>query len=359
MQKMSFKLFTLNEEKNWKKHISLLPENQQDIYFFPEYYALHKNYGDGEAYCFVFEKDNELAVYPFLKNKVRTEFTGEETEYFDIQGVYGYNGVLSSSYKVDFINAFYDEFDAFCKKENIIAEFTRFHPLINNFSFSENHMTVIKDRKTVWLNLTKTMDEIWKEEFSSKNRNMIRKAEKSGLKFRLGTREEDYLVFRKMYIDTMHVVNAKSYYFFNEQYFADFKSLINEKQNLLLAELDGRIIAGLLLMIEGKYAHYHLSARHRDYGKYAANNFLLEKAIQIAKEKGAEQFHFGGGNTVSEEDQLFKFKANFSKSRADFYIGKKVRNREIYDKVCAAWEQKHPELKEKYRNFLLKYRETD
>jgi lipid II:glycine glycyltransferase (peptidoglycan interpeptide bridge formation enzyme) len=338
MHKMSVQLFTLNEKNNWKKYISLLPKSQQDIYFSPEYYALHKNYGDGEPFCFVFEQDSELAVYPFLKNKIKEEFAKSDTEYFDIQGVYGYNGVLSSSYKTDFINKFYNEFDAFCKKENIIAEFARFHPLLNNFSFSENHLKVIKDRKTVWLDITKSIENIWKEEFSSKNRNMIRKAEKSGLKFRLGASQEDYLVFRKMYIDTMHAVNAKSYYFFNEKYFTDFKSLINEKQILLLAELDGKIIAGLLLMFDGKYAHYHLSARRREYSKFAANNFLLEKAIKLAKEKGAEQFHFGGGNTVNEDDQLFKFKANFSKSRADFYIGKKIHNKKIYDEVCAAWE---------------------
>ncbi len=357
---MNYKLLSIKDKAAWKAIIEKLPPDVQDIYFMPEYYELHQHYGDGTPFCFVFEQDNNLAVYPFLKNKVNQDLLKPDAdEYFDIQGVYGYNGVLSSSYDKNFIHNFHKTFATFCKSENIIAEFTRFHPLINNYAFSENHLQVIKDRKTVYLNSTKSIDEIWKEEFSSKNRNMIRKAEKSGLKFRLSDEIKDYLFFREMYIGTMKAVGAKSYYFFDEDYFLNFKKLLDNKQSLLLAELDGKIIAGLLLMVNGKYAHYHLSARHKEYAKFAANNFLLEKAIQIAKEKGAEKFHFGGGNTSDENDPLFKFKANFSKSRADFYIGKKIHNRKIYEQVCNAWEQKYPDLKNKYKYFLLKYREID
>lgn len=357
---MRYELLTLKDKTKWKAEIEKLPPEVQDIYFMPEYYELHQHYGDGTPLCFVYEEDNNLAVYPFLKNKVNPDLLKPDSNvYFDIQGVYGYNGVISSSYNKNFVHNFYKTFDALCKNENIIAEFTRFHPLINNYAFSEHHLQVINDRKTVFLNLTKSIDDIWKEEFSSKNRNMIRKAEKSGLKFRLANKTEDYLFFREMYIETMKAVGAKNYYFFDENYFLNFKNLLDKKQSLLLAELGGQIIAGLLLMVEGKYAHYHLSARHKEYAKFAANNFLLEKAIQIAKEKGAEKFHFGGGNTSDENDPLFKFKANFSKSRADFYIGKKIHNQEIYQQVCSKWEQKHPDLQNKYKYFLLKYREID
>ncbi|MCF6242655.1 MAG: GNAT family N-acetyltransferase [Bacteroidales bacterium] len=349
---MKSKLLSLKNHKEWKFTLAKLPLNQRDIYFTPEYYHLHEKYGDGTAFCFVFEKDDDIAVYPFLMNKINQALDLSNTAYYDIQGAYGYNGVLSSSYNENFINAFYQEFNDFCKNENIIAEFTRFHPLINNYAFSKNHLKVFKDRQTVFLDLTKSTEQIWQEEFSSKNRNMIRKAEKSGLKFRLGNNLKDYLFFREMYINTMKAVNAKSYYFFNENYFLNFKSLLDNKQSLLLAELNGEIIAGLLLMVDGKYAHYHLSARQRDFGKYAANNFLLEKAIRLAKEKGAEQFHFGGGNTTKDDDPLFKFKANFSKSRADFYIGKKIHNQDVYDEICNIWEKEYPELKDKYKNLL-------
>ncbi len=356
---MAFEIYSLKEIDLWNQALKKLPVEQQDIYYTPDYYRIYEEYGDGEAFCFVYHEGDKLAVYPFLKNSVNNVVRNFESNYYDIQGAYGYNGVVSSSYDENFINAFYAAFNDFCQKENIIAEFSRFHPLLDNYKFSENHLQVFKDRQTVYLDISKPIDDIWLTEFSSKNRNMIRKAEKSGLKFRLGKSEEDYLTFRTMYIETMEAVNAKKYYFFDEAYFLNFKNLPDNKQSLLLAEFEGKIIAGLLLMLEGKYAHYHLSARLRAYGKYAANNFLLEKAIRIAQEQSAELFHFGGGNSTKNDDPLFKFKANFSKSRADFYIGKKIHNKQVYEALCSAWEKQHPELKDKYKNFLLKYRESN
>lgn len=50
--------------------MSRLPMGQQDVYFTPEYYALYEQNGDGRTCCFVFEKDGEVVLYPFLMNSV-------------------------------------------------------------------------------------------------------------------------------------------------------------------------------------------------------------------------------------------------------------------------------------------------
>ena len=45
--------------------------------------------------------------------------------------------------------------------------------------------------------------------------------------------------------------------------------------------------------------------------------------------------HHGGGRSNDEEDALYKFKKQFGKNtQLDFYIGKKVWNREVYDRLC-------------------------
>jgi len=157
----------------------------------------------------------------------------------------------------------------------------------------------------------------------------------------------------------MKEVGSLEYYYFSEDYIKNFKSFLRNKQKLILASYKGQIIAAMLLMIEKQFAHYHLSSRDKEYSSLAANNYILDKAIREAIDSGAKYFHFGGGNSDDVKDPLFKFKANFSKKTGDFYIGKKIHNPEIYSQVCDIWEGKYPELKNKYANFLLKYKEVE
>ena len=355
---MIYNLFSLEENDQWEAYLSKLTQTQKDIYYYPEYYRLYKEIGDGEPYCFVFQQNENLALYPFLKNKIENK-DGELTDiYYDIQGAYGYNGVLSNNYEENFKESFSVAFGEFCIKNNIIAEFTRFHPLLKNHSFFDKHLQLIKDRQTVWLDLEKEYDSIWTECYSSKNRNMIRKARNSGVEVSVASNEEDYRSFYQIYLNTMKEVGASPYYFFNEQYALNFNAYLKTKQNLLIAKYHGKVICVMLLMINEVYAHYHLSGRLKEYSKLAANNLLLDIAIQQSKELGAQFFHFGGGNSNDLSDPLFKFKSNFSKTWADFYIGKKVHNKKVYEQICSSWEKNYPELKEKYKHFLLKYRQT-
>ena len=95
-----------------------------------------------------------------------------------------------------------------------------------------------------------------------------------------------------------------------------------------------KIVSALFLMIKGEYAHIHLSGSIYEYLKLGVNNKIKHDATLISRKLGAKYFHFGGGNSSDVEDPLFKFKSNFSKERGDFYIGKKIYNQEVYNKIC-------------------------
>ena len=100
------KILTGKDVQEWNGFLSQLPKERRDVYFTPEYYSLYEAYGDGEAQCFVFEKDGELALYPFLKNPITTLGYDLDKEYYDIQGAYGYNGVIASTSDSCFMAAF-------------------------------------------------------------------------------------------------------------------------------------------------------------------------------------------------------------------------------------------------------------
>jgi len=68
-----------------------------DIYFEENYLRLFEANNEGIYNCFYYEKKNRVAIYPFLKNSVNELGYNLEDKYFDIQGAYGYNGVISNS----------------------------------------------------------------------------------------------------------------------------------------------------------------------------------------------------------------------------------------------------------------------
>lgn len=348
------KVLLLNEASAWMNLIDAISFGMQDVYYTPAYYSLYQNYGDGEAQCFAFEKEGNVAVYPFLKNPIMPLGYDLDKEYYDIQGAYGYNGLIASTNDAKFIAEFWAAFDAWCHENNIIAEFMRFHPLLNNQRLASPKMKIFFSRHTVALDLNLSLDEIWTQQFSSKNRNMIRKAEKEGVTI---VESEDYETFRKLYDGTMTNLNAENYYFFPQSYYEEYKESFKDNSILYFAMLDGKVIAGSMFMFSEDYAHYHLSARDREYSKYAANNLILWYGIQKAKERGCKWFHFGGGTTGDENDSLLLFKQNFSKTKTEFWIGKRVHNQAVYDCIVEQWKTKHPESYEHNRVKLLGYRE--
>ena len=214
------RIFGLGEKALWSDAFDRISSRRKDVYFTPEYYSLYQNYGDGEAFCFDFEKDGNLALYPFLKNPITPLGYELDKEYYDIQGAYGYNGIISSTENPEFIAAFWEAFDAYCQENAIIAEFTRFHSLLNNQRLASPQMKTLYSRHTVSLDLSLTEDEIWKNQISSKNRNMIRKAEKEGVTI---VESDDYDTFKRLYDGTMTNLHAMDFFFFPQAYYDEYK----------------------------------------------------------------------------------------------------------------------------------------
>ena len=351
---MAYKFLCLDNSSEWNSLLSQLPSDQHDVYFTPEYYALYEQNGDGKSCCFVYEEDGDIVLYPFLLNSINQLGYELDGEYYDIQGAYGYNGIVTSSKNAGFITHFHECFDQFCQEHHIAAEFSRFHPLLNNQELASPKMQTFYSRKTVKLDLTMSLDDIWKSQFSSKNRNVIRKAEKDGVTI---VESQDYEFFRQMYDQTMRNVNAEEFYFFPAAYYERFKETFGDNLILCFAMFEGKPISGSMFMFSKDYTHYHLSGRDKNYYKIAANNAVLWYGIQKAKERGCKWFHFGGGTTGADDDMLLHFKQNFSKENGEFWIGKRVHNQEVYDSIVGQWKERYPESYQANKVKLLGYRE--
>lgn len=219
-------------------------------------------------------------------------------------------------------------------------------------------MQVLFDRETVVLDLEQSYDTIWGNEYSSQNRNMIRKAQKNGhtSKVLLNPTNEEIDKFITIYKKNMEMVGAEKYYFFNNKFFYNTFSKLKDYVLLInIEDSNASVVSSTIFFHYKDFFHYHLSGRTVNADN-SVNNFLLDEAVKYAQGLGVKTFHLGGGRSCAKDDSLLKFKGNFSKTRLPFYIGKKIHNQEVYDEIVRQWEAKYPEKKEKYKNHLLKYR---
>jgi len=351
-----YEVLSTEKAEAWRKKHNRLPENQQDTYFTPDYYALYEHLGDGKAQCFVFEKNGEIALYPFLINSVNNKGYELADEYFDIQGAYGYNGIISSDHSEAFKTEFFKNLDEYCTQNNIIAEFNRFHPVMDNVSFSEKHRKIIFDRSTVTIDLEQEFEEI-KREFSSSTKRALKKAYKNNLKPHVyHAKEMPIQRFKELYRKTMERVNSVPYLFFNDAYFEHLFRLQN--LDMITVEYEKKIIASAVCFYSNNFYHYHLGASDEEYLNMRPNNMIFESMIKQGKEKNCKYLHLGGGNSGDENDGLYKFKKGFSKLSTDFYIGKKIHNQEIYESVIHQWKTKNPESFTKFNHRILGYRDV-
>lgn len=348
------KILTGKDVQGWNDFLSQLPKERRDIYFTPEYYSLYEAYGDGEAQCFVFEKDGSLALYPFLKNPITPLGYQLDQEYYDIQGAYGYNGLITNNTDKDFLSQFWTAFDEWCQQNNIVAEFMRFHPLMKNHLLGEGHFKLIHDRNTVYLDLTQSEDDIFAG-FDKGTRQHIRKSSKS-IEIRPAERtEENVQIFNRIYRENMEHVNSIPYLFFNLQH---FRNMFQQENIEFFIAWQGEIpIACYSGLVSEEYYGNYLRASLTEYNRTGVNTLMYWSMIQSAKAHGCHYVHFGGGTSGDPENSLLHYKMNFSKTLSEFWIGKRVHNQEVYDKIVEQWKTKYPDSYEAHKVKLLGYRE--
>ncbi len=351
------KIFTVENAIEWNNKLKLFQIENQDVFFTPEYLKIQEIEGLGQAICFTFRKGNNIALYPFLKNKIDSEKFELSEQYYDIETAYGYGGPIFNTDHPTFIEDFYTAFNNYCKDSKIIAEFVRYHPLLQNFP-NKKHIPNFKDRNTVIIDLKKNYYELWENEYHSKNRNIIRKAINNGYKIQIISHPtlKDLEKFHEIYSYTMTKLNADDFYFFSLKYIQN--TFINLSKNTYLFKVlsnDNEIICTSIFFHLNQNFHYHLSAR-TEVSDNTVNNFLIDAAVQFAQSIGCKKLHLGGGRTNHEEDSLLKFKQSFSKKSGEFYIGKKVHNESIYNQVIQSWENQNPDKKEELKKILLRYK---
>ena len=334
---------------NWEQALEEIGVEQRDVYFSESYVKLYET-ETKKAKCVVCREGERLLLFPFLQEQIDI--------YYDFETAYGYGGPITNTEDQQWIDSAIMQMETKLKEEHYICGFVRFHPLLANEQYWKNspNMEIIPDRKTVYVDTSKEQDVIWEEQISSKNRNMIRKAVKNGLTYKLEQDFDSIEEFIGLYEDTMKRLEAEDFYLFSKEYYSSFITALKGKSFLATIRIGDELVCGAMFMYSERMGHYHLAGSNAEYRGLGANNLLLWETICRMHEMGIEKFHLGGGTDGTPDNSLLKFKTAFSDHSCQFYIGKLILNQEAYNSICERWEQEYPDKVPVFGNRLLKYR---
>lgn len=344
---MEICLIDFENKKLWDDTVKSFSD--YDVYYLNGYVDGFRVHGDGEPALIYFYDENFKAINVVMKRSLADDelFCNESVANgcYDILTPYGYGGFLiEGTPDIGFANKYFE----YCRENNIISEFVRFNPMTLNWTKCNTLYDVVELGDTIYIDL-RDEEYVWNN-FSGKNRNVIRKAIKENVEIHNTT--ESWIIdeFMEIYNSTMDRDDASDYYYFERDYYESMISNMKGNYEFFYAVKDEKIIAVSIIIFANGRMHYHLSASRREYQKFAPTNLLLWEACKYGIANGYKSFHLGGG-VGSKEDGLYKFKKSFNKNENTTYcIGKAIFDQEKYDKLVQCRESIENE------GFFPKYR---
>ena len=321
-------IYSLEQSDAWDAAVRSF--KAYDVYWLSGYARAFKLHGDGEPYLYYYENEGIRGIHLVMKRDIAKApfFKGllEEKRFFDYSSPYGYGGWLIEGENTEQLFAAYEKQ---VRAEGIVSEFIRFHPMLRNHEACRDFYQVIGLGTVVHMDLD-SPETIWAN-LTSKNRNMIRKAEKNGLRIYQGRYPAIYETFREIYNATMDKDQADPYYYFEPEFYRSVLEDLPENATVFYAMAEDRIIAASIMLTANGRMNYHLSGSLREYAHLAPTNLLLYKAALWGCANGCRTLYLGGG-VGSGEDSLFKFKKAFYRGEDlnRFNNGKKIICEESY-----------------------------
>lgn len=350
---MTIEILEITDINRWKYYFNLFPPKQRDIYLSPEYFLQSYDNGFGISTCIILNKDNSLYYFPFLKVSIKDPNFSDFSDYFDIQGPYGYNGMISINPTIENTTIFNEVIHDFALESKAITAFLRCNPVFSNHLYYDPKDVLVQSENVI-LNLSQ--EDIYNASYEHSTRKNIKKAKREGLEvkyFQGGDISEDQLNdFINIYYQTMKRNDAESFYYFPNDYFLAFKGILKDSSYFFFAYKDGIPISTELILLNSYVGYSFLGGTLKEYYPYRPNDYLKHHIIMFLKNYGCAYYCLGGG-----PEGVLRFKKTFAKQGIyDFYTYKKIFLLDIYESIINKWESLYPEKVNKYGSYFQKYR---
>lgn len=200
--------------------------------------------------------------------------------------------------------------------------FIRMEPSVNEVSPLVADATPVKTsylpRNTLVIDLSLSQEEILAQ-MAQKGRYNIKQADKAGVKVRRGSAKA-----LPVFYEILKETGARDGFHHHPLAFYEaFLKELGEEVELLLAELNGEVIGGMLMVYFGDRATYYFGASANQARQAMAPYALQWHAIEAAKKRGCLEYDFLGIAPEGEEAHplrgVTQFKTRFGGKRLDYH----------------------------------------
>lgn len=312
--------------------MAVLERCRHDFHQRPAYVELEARRLDGSATALVIEGSQGVALLPLI---VRALPDALGIAGVDASSPYGYPAPVFCADTSDFASAAIATMVTALRERGVITAFVRLHPLLETPLDACAQWGTIHDHgPTVWIDLETDERTQWAD-YRSTHRNLIRRAEREGLRVRFDDALAQLDDFYVVYEQTMIRLDA-SWADFDRAYLDDFAAALGERAFLALVERDDEIIAGGLFTRCDGLVQYHLSGTATAWQHASPSRLMLDHVRRRCVALGDRRLHLGGG-VGAREDALFQFKRGFSSQRGRFRSWRVIADPHAHEQLLARW----------------------
>lgn len=330
-------LLSLNDPR-WRR---FLDRARHDAYHLPEYVRVAGRYECGEPVAFYAEEGDEAVLMPLLIRELPAELGGPR-EWRDATSPYGYSGpITTAGARIDVVRCWLLSLRELACERRVVSAFIRLHPFhrIPTSAF-DDFGTVINHGSVVYVDLTKSLDELWADTRTNHRRNIVRLM-RSGYFVEMDDWSA-YPAFRELYRATMQRRSASAFYYFSDEYFDELREMLGDLLHLCIVRGPaGDVAASGLFMLADGIAEYHLGGTAEAHLANAPSKLMFDSVRRWAKELGASLLNLGGGMGGSA-GSLQQFKMGFSPARAAFHTVRIIFDAEGYEQLTNASRELRP-----------------
>lgn len=322
----------IEEKKYWDEYISSFEES--DLYHTFDYHMAAK---DGcKPILLKYSHGETRIALPLLLRKI------PNSSFNDATSVYGYPGPLYSGISELFDHKhFKKELFEYFMANKIVSVFSRLNPFLPiQHNILGNIGNIQKKGPVVTIDLTMPID-IQRQRFGKRLKGQLNKIRRY-CTVKEAENDGEIQEFINIYHENMNRVNAKSMYYFSDDYFKALAKSKNFHTKTLLAVHNetGDIMGASMFFHRNSILHYHLSGTRTEYLSHMPTKLLIDEMRIKASKLGLTHFNLGGG-VSGANDSLLQFKTSFSKNMLDFYVWTLIVDQKQYKKLTEECSSLH------------------